>query len=169
MIVVPYSFFTWSLWWLCFIICAYYYFFPKHFFQNAHVFLAELHSSDNLLALPSPWKGFPDCSADKESSCNAGDIGLIPRLGRSPREGIGCPLQYSWAFLVAQMVKNLPTMWETWVWSLGWEDPLGKGMATHSSILAWRIPRIEEPGRLPTIHGVAKSWIRQQLSLSLSY
>ena len=44
-----------------------------------------------------------------------------------------------WASLVAQLVKNLPAMWETWVWSLGWEDPLGKGMATHSSILAWRI------------------------------
>ena len=51
-------------------------------------------------------------------------------------------------FLVAQMVKRLPTMWETWVQSLGWEDPLEKEMATHSSILAWKIPRTEEPGRL---------------------
>ena len=58
---------------------------------------------------------------------------------RSPGEGIDYPLQY-WASLVAQMVKNLPAMWETWVWSLGWKDPLEKGMATHSSILAWRIP-----------------------------
>jgi len=49
---------------------------------------------------------------------------------------------------VAQLVKNLPAMWETWVRSLGWEDPLEKGMATHSSILAWRIPWLEEPGRL---------------------
>ena len=63
---------------------------------------------------------------------------------------------FSGASLVAQMVKNLPAMWETWVWSLGWEDPLEKGTATHSTILAWRIPWIEEPDRL-TVHGVAKS------------
>ena len=50
------------------------------------------------------------------------------------------PLQYSWASLVSQLVKNPPAMWETWVRSLGWEDPLEKGTATHSSILAWRIP-----------------------------
>ena len=49
-------------------------------------------------------------------------------------------LQYSWASLVAQLVKNLPAVWETWVWSLGWEDPLEKGKATPSNILAWRIP-----------------------------
>ena len=52
----------------------------------------------------------------------------------------GYPLQYSWASLVAQLVKNLPAMQETWVPSLDWEDPLEKGMATHSGILAWRIP-----------------------------
>ena len=61
-------------------------------------------------------------------------------LGRSPGEGIGHPLQYSWASLVAQQVKNLPAMQETWVRSLGWEEPLEEGMATHSSILALRIP-----------------------------
>jgi len=65
---------------------------------------------------------------------------LIPGLGRSPGEGVGYPLQYSWASLVTQLVKNLPAMWETWVQSLGWGDPLEKGKATHSSILAWRIP-----------------------------
>ena len=65
---------------------------------------------------------------------------MIPGLGRSAGEGIGYPLQYSWASLVTQLVKNLPAMWETWVRSLGWEDPLEKGKATHSSILAWRIP-----------------------------
>ena len=54
-------------------------------------------------------------SAGKKSACNTGDPGLIPGLGRSPGEGIGYPLQYSWASLVAQMVKNLPTVWETWV------------------------------------------------------
>ena len=57
--------------------------------------------------------------------------------------------------LVTQTVKNLPAMWETWVQSLGWEDPLEEGMATYSSILAWRIPWTEEPDRL--VHGVAKS------------
>ena len=66
--------------------------------------------------------------------------GSIPVLGRSAGEGIGCPLQYSWASLVAQLVKKLPAMWETWVQSLGWEDPLEKGKATDFSILAWRIP-----------------------------
>ena len=72
---------------------------------------------------------------------NARNVGLIPGLGRSPGEGIGYPLQYSWASLVAQLVKNLPGVQETWVGSLGWEDPLEKGKATHSSIPAWRIPR----------------------------
>ena len=56
--------------------------------------------------------------------------------GRSAGEGIGYPLQYSWASLEAQLVKNLPAIWETWVRSLGWEDPLEKGTAAHSSILA---------------------------------
>ena len=58
---------------------------------------------------------------------------------------------YDWAFLVAQMVKNLPAMQETWVLSLGQEDPLEKGLATHSSILAWRIPWTEELGRLQSM------------------
>ena len=84
--------------------------------------------------------GFPDISVGKESACNAGDPGSIPGSGRSTGEGIGYPLQYSWASLVAQLVKNPPAMWETWVLSLGWEDPLEKGKATHSSILACRIP-----------------------------
>ena len=65
---------------------------------------------------------------------------MIPGSGRSAGEGIGYPLQYSWASLVAQLVKNLPAMQRTWVWSLGWEDPLEKGKAVHSSILAWSIP-----------------------------
>ena len=57
-----------------------------------------------------------------------------------PGEGMGYPLQYSWASLVAQLVKNPPAVWETWVLSLGWEDPLEKEKTTHSSILAWKIP-----------------------------
>ena len=59
---------------------------------------------------------------------------MIPGSGRSLGEGIGYPLQYSWASLVAQLVKNLPAMRETWVRSLGWEDPLEKEMATHSCL-----------------------------------
>ena len=73
------------------------------------------------------------------SSCNAGDPGLIPGLGRSAGEGIVYLLQYSWASLMAQLVKNPPTIQETWVGSLGCQDPLDKGKATDSSILAWRI------------------------------
>ena len=73
--------------------------------------------------------GFPGNLVGKESACNAGDPS-------SSGEGIGSPLQYSWASLVAQLVKNPPAMWETWVQSLGWEDPLEEGKATHSSILA---------------------------------
>ena len=84
--------------------------------------------------------GFPESSVGKESTCNAGDPSSIPGSGRSPGEGIGYPLQYFWASLVAQLVKNPPEMQETWVRSLGWEDPLEKGKAAHSSILAWRIP-----------------------------
>ena len=95
--------------------------------------------------------GFPDSSAGKESTCNAGDPGSIPGSGRSTGEGIGYLFQYSWASLVAELVKNLPAMQETWVQSLGWEDPLEKGKATHSSILVWRIPWTEEPGRLQSM------------------
>jgi len=81
---------------------------------------------------------------------------LIPGLGRFPGEGIGYPLQYSWASLVAQMVKNPPAMRETWIQSLGWEDPLEEGMATHSSVLAWKIP-MDKGAWWATVHGVAKS------------
>ena len=76
----------------------------------------------------------------KKCACNAGDTGSISGSGRSAGEGISYPLQYSCASLVAQMIKNLPAMQETWVLSLGWEDPLEKGKTTHSSVLAWRIP-----------------------------
>ena len=65
---------------------------------------------------------------------------MIAGLGRSPGEGIGYQLQYSWASVVAQRVKDPPAVQETWVRLLGWEDPLEKGKATHSRILAWRIP-----------------------------
>ena len=80
--------------------------------------------------------GFPDSSADKESPWNAGDPGSILGLGGSPGEGIGYLPQYSG---LPWWLKNPPAMQETWVWSLGWEDPLEEGMATHSCVLAWRI------------------------------
>ena len=80
--------------------------------------------------------GLPHSSVGKESACSAGDPSSIPGLGRSAGEGIGYPLQYSWASLVAQLVKNPPAVRETWVRFLGWEDPLEKGKAPHSSFLA---------------------------------
>ena len=73
---------------------------------------------------------------------------MIPGSGRSSGEGIGYLLQYSWAYLVAQMIKNPPAIQGAWVKSLGWEDPLEKGMTTHSSILAGESPWTEEPGGL---------------------
>ena len=65
---------------------------------------------------------------------------MFPGSGRSAGAGNRLPTPVSWTSLVAQLVKNLPAMWETWVQSLDWEDPLEQGKVTHSSILAWRIP-----------------------------
>ena len=87
-------------------------------------------------------------------------------MRKSHGEGIGYPLQYSWASLMAQMVKNPPAMQETWVRSLGWEDPLEEGMATHSSILAWRTP-MDRGAWQAMVHGVTKS--RTQLSDSAQH
>ena len=94
-----------------------------------------------------------------KDTCNAGVPGLIHMSGRSPGEGIGYPLQYSWASLAAQPVKNQPEMRETWVQSLGWENPLEEGMATHSSILAWRMA-MDRGAWQATVHGIAKSRTR---------
>ena len=77
---------------------------------------------------------------------------MISGSGRSTGEGIGYLLQYSWGSLVAQLVKNPPVMQETWVRSLGWEDPLEKGKATHSSGL--------ENSMDSSVHGVTKSQTR---------
>ena len=93
--------------------------------------------------LDSVWTNnamLPYSSVGKESTCNAGYSSSIPGSGRSTGEGIGYPFQYSWDSFVAQLVKNLPAMQETWVQSLGWEDPLEKGKATLSSVLPWRMP-----------------------------
>ena len=98
--------------------------------------------------------GFPDSSVGKESACNAGDHSSIPGSGRSAGEGTGHPLQCSWTSLVAPLVKNLPATRETWVRSLGWEDPLEKRTATHSQYSGL------ENSMDCIVHGVAKSWTR---------
>ena len=105
--------------------------------------------------------GFPGSSADKDSARNAGDPSSTPGSGKPAGEGIAHQLQYSWASLVAQLVKSPPAMWETWVQSLGQEDPLQKGTATHSSILAWRAP-----WTVYIVHGVTESDMTEQLLLS---
>ena len=92
-------------------------------------------------------EGFPYSSVGKESTCNAGDPGSIPGSGRSPGEGIGYPLQYTWASLVAQLVKNLPAMQETWIQSLGWEGPLEKETARE-------------------FHGLYSPWGRKESDMS---
>ena len=98
--------------------------------------------------LPTPvFLGFPGGSDGKESTCNAGDPGSIPGSGRSTGKGIGYPLKYVCPSLVAQLVKNLPAMWETWVQSLGWEDLLKKGKDTHT------------PGEF---HGLYSPWGRKE-------
>ena len=106
------------------------------------IFLFKIlcQNEGKMITLGYSYEGFPDSSVGKESACIAGDPGSIPGSGRSPGEGIGYPLQYSWSSLVAQLVKNPSAMQETCVRSLGWEDPLKKGKATHSSILAQRTP-----------------------------
>ena len=98
-----------------------------------------------IFTSPHSKKGFPGSSAGKESACNSGDPSSTHRSGRSAGEWIGYPLEYSWTSLVAQTVKNPPAMQETWVQSLGWEDPLEKRTATHFSILAWRMPWMYSP------------------------
>ena len=100
---------------------------------------------------------FPGSSAGKESTCNAGDPSSIPGSGRSPGEGIGSPLQYSWASLVAWTVKHPTAMQETWVRSLSWEDPMEEGMATPLQYSCLENPMHRGTWQA-TVHGVAKSW-----------
>ena len=103
------------------------------FLPSCHLaaWLGSSLSRPFLSQLLGAW-GFPGSSTGKDSTCNAGNPRSIPELERSPGEGIGYPLQYSWTSLVIQMGKNLPAVRETWVQSL--EETV------HSSILAWRIP-----------------------------
>ena len=100
--------------------------------------------------------GFPGSLAGKESTYNAGDSNSISGSGSSPGEGIDYPLQYSWASLVVQTVRNLPAVREAWVQPLGWEDALEEGMTTHLSNPAWRIP-IDRGAWRTTVHGATKS------------
>ena len=99
---------------------------------------------------------FSGSSAGKESTCNAGDPGTIPKSGRSLGEGIGYPFQCSWASLMIQIMKNQLDTRKKGILSLGWEDPLEEGMATHSRILAWRIS-MDRGAWQATVHAVAKS------------
>ena len=95
--------------------------------------------------------GLPGSSASKESTCNAEGPGSISGSGRSAGKGIGYPPQYSWASLVAQLVKNLPARWETWVRSPGWE-------------VAWRRERLPTPVFWPgEFHGLYSPWGRKEL------
>ena len=99
---------------------------------------------------------FPDSSVGKESACNAGDPGSTPGSGRSPGEGIDYPLQYSWASLVAQLVKNLPAMWETWV--LGLIPSLGRSPGEEKG---YPLQYFGLENSMDCIaHGVAKSQTR---------
>ena len=98
--------------------------------------------------LPAMQEDFPDSSVGKESTCNAEDPSSISGSRRSTGEGTGYPLQYSWTSLVVQLVKNPSAMWKTCISSLGWEDPLEKEKAAHSSVLAWRTPW--------TVHGLQR-------------
>ena len=106
-----------------------------------------------LLKLNSLRSGFPGSSVGQESACNAGDPSSVPGWGREPGVFLVLP--------VAQMVKTLSAMLQTWVWSLGLDDPRQEGMASHCRILAWRIP-MNRGAWWATGHGVAKSqtWLR---------
>ena len=101
--------------------------------------------------LPTPvFESFPGALDGKESTCNVEDLGSVLGLGRSSGEAIGYPLQCSWASLVTQLVKNPPAVWETWVQSLCWEDPLEKG----------RLPTpVFWPGEF---HGLHSPWGRKE-------
>ena len=100
--------------------------------------------------------GFPCGSAGKESACNVGDLGSLPGLGRFPEKGKDYSLQYSWASPVAQLVKNPPAMWETWVRSLGQEDPWSR---------KWKSTPVFLPGKFHeqrSLEGYSP-WHRQEL------
>ena len=108
--------------------------------------------------------GFPDSSAEKKSSCKAGDPGLILGSGSSPGEWVGYTFQSSWASLVAQTVKNPPAMWDTWIRHLSWDDllvgkiPWRRAWQPTAVFLPREFPWRQEPGGLATVHRITKSW-----------
>ena len=118
-----------------------------------HDRLSNLPTMTQLISSEASFKGFPDSSAGIEFACNSlpGDFSSISGSGRSPGEGIGYPLQYSWASLMAQRVNNPPAMWETWVRSLAWADPLRKAWQPTPVFLPGESPWTEEPGELQSM------------------
>ena len=110
----------------------------KHLGLNVHLALRGCFASVSVVFLP--------CSQGCASKKGAQPIHVVEQVWEE--------LPIDQASLVAQTVKNLPAMWETWVQSQDWEDPLEKGMAIHSTILAWEIPWTEDSGRL--VHGLAE-------------
>ena len=133
----------------------------------------------------NPFRGFLGSSAGRESACKAGDPSSIlgsgsfckagdpssiPGSGSFPGERTGYLLQYSWASLVAQLVKNLPSVREACVWSLGWEDPLEESIATHSSIFAWRIPWTEPCGiQSMWLQRVRHDWVTKHIVILICF
>ena len=102
-------------------------------------------------------RGFPDSSVGEESTCNAGDPSLIPGSEGSAREWIGYPHQYSWASLVAQLIKNPPAIRETWVRSLGWDQPRDP----------WRRERLPTPVFWPgEFRGLYSPWGHKELDMT---
>ena len=123
--------------------------------------ILRFHPQDKTKGnIADQFRGFPHSSVGKESACHVGNLGSIPGLGRSPGVRDRYPLQYFWASLVAQLVKNLPPMWETWVRSLGWEDLLEKGKAATS--VFW-------PGESRALYSLKASDKNERLSRSLSF
>ena len=100
--------------------------------------MSQCGKEENIILQQELYEGVPWWLSWERICLQYKRLSLIPGLGRSAGEGMGKPLQYSWASLVAHLVKTAPALWETWIWSLDWEDPLEKGLATHR-IMAWRI------------------------------
>ena len=126
-----------------------------HMFKCTQTFRQRI--TRNCFTLFSLGRNWASLVAQLAKNLPAGDPSSIPGSGISPGEEIGYPLQYSWASLVVQLVENVPIMREICIWSLGWEEPLEEGMATHSIILAWGLS-IDTGGLQAMVHGVATTW-----------
>ena len=130
-------------------------------YTQIYIFMMSMIQSKIRYLTYEELLGFPGGSDGKGSTCNEGHPGLIPGLRRPHGERNGYPLQYSWASLVAQTVKNLPAMQETWVRSLGWEEPLEEGTATTPVLLPGESPWTEKPGKLQSMGSqrVGHNWV----------